>query len=139
MKWSTILFLLFLSSCLVFRKVHRLIDEGDTHYWESIEKNPRLRLNITAIDKDNHKFKGELLLDNDSSLMLRGYEKGNVHRTQVNSITKNDTIYLGEIKIITKGWKADTVLLLNNLDSIPNLPISMLMINKPLNPTKKKK
>lgn len=133
MKWIKVIFLLtFLTSCWSERQVHRLIDQQDSHYWQGFENNISYRLKI---DTSNEIwFTAHLTINENDTLILRGFEKGNNHPTQVVKIDNGDTTRIGSFFIWTRGWEADTVEVVNDWETIPKLPKSIMMMKKEINP-----
>lgn len=123
--------LLTLAACATFKKVHRLIDQRDNYIWTGTKDSKKYLLEIDSRFKN--RFVGKILIDSQDTLYLEGFEKGNVHLTNVRKEAIDSINYkgLGNIFIWTQGDWADTVIIENHRDSIPQLPFEIMLLKKP--------
>lgn len=126
--------LLTMSACAVLRPVHKLIDQKEEFIWTG--SNGTNNYLLTVDDADGIWFTGKIIIDSSDTLYLKGFEKGSNHPTTVKQSADNSisNTSLGRIFIWTKGFTADTVRIDNMNDSIPQLPIQIILIK-----TKKQK
>ena len=129
--------MLTLSACVGLKPVHRLIDQKEEFIWTGSDGAKNYLL--TVDNAEGIWFTGKIIIDSQDTLYLKGFEKGNNHSTTVKQ-SADDSINntsLGHIFIWTQGYTADTVRIDNKRDSIPQLPIQLVLFKKQM--TKKKR
>lgn len=131
MKWIvTILLLTLVWSCTKTPTHKNLLELRGTCYWEGKTDSSIYRLTIDS--SSTIWFNGYISINQQDSFLLRGFEKGNNHPTQVYSVENSDTTHLGIIFMWSRGIESDTVEIKNHLDSIPTIPIKLLLLKKHL-------
>jgi hypothetical protein len=120
--------MLTLSACIGLKRVHRLIDQKEEFIWTGSDGAKSYLLTID--NADGIWFAGKIIIDSQDTLYLKGFEKGSNHPTTVTQ-SADDSINnasLGLIFIWTKGYMAETIRMDNKHDSIPQLPIQLILL-----------
>jgi hypothetical protein len=127
-----ILYLIFivvlnLSSCIGLKRVHRLIDQKDEFIWTGTEGAKNYSLIVD--NADGIWFTGKIIIESQDTLYIKGFEKGSNHPTTIkhSGTDINNNTSMGHFFIWTQGYTADTVRINNKHDSIPQLPIELIL------------
>jgi len=129
MKTPLLLLYWLISLHPAFKKPQGLIDQQDTHYWMGSQEDNTYKVLVDSTQ--GVWFIGRLVINDQDTLHLKGFEKGNNHPTEVGRANGTDSIeYLGHVFIWALGRTADSVELKNERDTLAQLPTSIKLHKK---------
>jgi hypothetical protein len=120
---------MILGACIGLKPANRLIDQKESFIWIGQDNSKNYLLKIDQAD--GIWFTGKIIIDDQDTLYLKGFEKGNNHPTTVKEYAL-DTINNTELGLIFiwASDMADSLRIENKHDSIPQLPALLILFKK---------